>query len=187
MASIEDRDQDIGEHVAGEQDATVGEEDRGVADGVRLMLDDLARHGPPSAGSGVTSATSSRGMPDALSAATACCPLSGLTGSVGAGSGGVSRHVAEPGMPEQVVPVGMSGEPGDHRNAEQVQVIGELVQLGTIDAGIDKDQPILCAHHDGIGPAPLALPDPDAVGDLIQHRLVPALLARRRVAGSVRR
>ena len=43
-ASVEERDQDIGEHVAGEQDATVREEDRGVADCVRLMLDDLARH-----------------------------------------------------------------------------------------------------------------------------------------------
>jgi hypothetical protein len=39
----------------------------------------------------------------------------------------------------------MGGEPGDHRNAEPVdepvQVIGELVQLGTIDAGIDQDNP----------------------------------------------
>lgn len=42
---VEERDQDVGEHVADEQDATVREEDRGVADGVRLMLDDLARHG----------------------------------------------------------------------------------------------------------------------------------------------
>jgi len=39
-ATVEDRDQDVGEHVAGEQDATVREEDRGVADSVRLMLDD---------------------------------------------------------------------------------------------------------------------------------------------------
>jgi len=38
-ARVEERDQDVGEHVAGEQDATVREEDRGVADGVRLMLD----------------------------------------------------------------------------------------------------------------------------------------------------
>ena len=45
LARVEERDQDVGEHVAGEQDATVREEDRGVADGVRLMLDDLARHG----------------------------------------------------------------------------------------------------------------------------------------------
>ncbi len=45
-ARVEERDQDVGEHVAGEQDAAVGEEDRGVAGGVRLMLDDLARHGP---------------------------------------------------------------------------------------------------------------------------------------------
>jgi hypothetical protein len=97
-------------------------------------------------------------------------PLSGFTGSVGAGRGGVARHVAEPGMPEQVVPVGMGGEPGDHRNAEPVQVIRELGQLGTVDAGIDQDQPILPAHHDGIGPDPLTLPDPDAVGHFSQHR-----------------
>ena len=44
-ARVEERDQDVGEHVAGEQDATVREEDRGVADGMRLVLDDLARHG----------------------------------------------------------------------------------------------------------------------------------------------
>jgi hypothetical protein len=37
-ARVEERDQDVGEHVVGEQDATVREEDRGVADGVRLML-----------------------------------------------------------------------------------------------------------------------------------------------------
>jgi hypothetical protein len=69
-----------------------------------------------------------------------------------------------------VVPVGMGGEPGDHRNAESVHVIGELVQIGTVDAGIDQDQPTIPAHHDGIAPDPLALPDPDAVGHLIQHR-----------------
>ena len=71
-ARVEERDQDVGEHVAGEQDATVREEDRGVADGVRLMLDDLAGTGPPSAGSAVRSPISSRGMPDALSAAIVC-------------------------------------------------------------------------------------------------------------------
>ena len=43
-ASVEERDQDVGEHVAGEQYATVREDSRGVADGVRLMLDELARH-----------------------------------------------------------------------------------------------------------------------------------------------
>jgi hypothetical protein len=43
LARVEERDQDVGEHVAGEQDATVREEDRGVANSVRLMLDDLGR------------------------------------------------------------------------------------------------------------------------------------------------
>ena len=60
----------------------------------------------------------------------------------------------------------MGGEPGDHRNVELVQVIGELVQIPTIDAGIDEDHPILPAHRDGIAPDPRALPDPDAVGHL---------------------
>jgi hypothetical protein len=63
----------------------------------------------------------------------------------------------------------MRGEPGDHRNAEPVQVIGELVQIRTIDARIDQDQPTLPAHRDGIAQDPLALPDPDTVGYLIQH------------------
>src|SRR5580704_5038946 len=98
-------------------------------------------------------------------------PFPGFTGSAGAGGGGVARHVAEPGMPEQVVPVGMGGEPGDHRNTEPVQVIGELLQIGPIDARIDQDQPVLPAHRDGIAHDPRALPDPDTVGHLIQHRL----------------
>ena len=45
LAMVEEGDQDIGEHVAGKQDTTVGEEDCGVTNRVRLMLDDLARHG----------------------------------------------------------------------------------------------------------------------------------------------
>ena len=40
----EDRDQDVGEHVAGEQDATVRKEDRGVADGVRRPPDSASVH-----------------------------------------------------------------------------------------------------------------------------------------------
>jgi len=31
LAKVEERDQDVGEHVTGEQDAMVREEDRGVA------------------------------------------------------------------------------------------------------------------------------------------------------------
>ncbi len=44
-AIVKERDQEIGEHVAGEQDATIREKDRGVPNCVRPMLDDLARHG----------------------------------------------------------------------------------------------------------------------------------------------
>src|SRR3954466_7646779 len=39
-----------------------------------------------------------------------------------------------------------------------------------MDAGIDHDQPVVPADHNRIGPDPLALTDPDAVGHLIQHR-----------------
>jgi hypothetical protein len=44
----------------------------------------------------------------------------------------------------------MGRKPGDHWDAELVQVIGELVQIGTVDAGIDQDQPTLPAHREGI-------------------------------------
>jgi RNA polymerase sigma-70 factor (sigma-E family) len=169
-ARVQERDQDVGEHVAGEQDAAVREEHRGMADGVRLMLDDLARHGSAVRGQ-------RRDEPEQLERDTRRAlrrhplpPLPGFTGRLSTGGSGVTRHVAEPGMPQQVIPVGMGGEPGDHRNAEPVHVIGELVQLRTIDAGIDQDQTILSAYHDGVAPDPRALPDPDAIGHLIQHR-----------------
>jgi hypothetical protein len=71
-ARVEERDQDVGGQVAGEQDATVREEDRGVADGVRLVLDDLARHGSGVRRQRGEPPIRSRGMPDALSAAIVC-------------------------------------------------------------------------------------------------------------------
>ena len=72
LAKVEERDQDVGEHVAGEQDATVREEDRGVADGVRLMLDDLARHRSAVRGQRGDEPDQLDRMPDALSAAILC-------------------------------------------------------------------------------------------------------------------
>jgi hypothetical protein len=81
------------------------------ANGVRLMLDDLARHGFAVRGQ--------RGdEPDQLKRDARRAlrrhrlrPLPGLSGSLGAGGGGVARHVVEPGMPEQVVPVGWVENP----------------------------------------------------------------------------
>ncbi len=133
-ARVEERDQDVGEHIAGEQDATVGEQDRGVADGVRLVLDDLARHRSPVRGQWGEE-------PDQLERDARRAvrrhplrPLPGSTGRLGARRGGVARPVAEPGVPEQVVPARMGGEPRDHRNAEPVHVIGELVRIGTVES-----------------------------------------------------
>ena len=128
-----------------------------MADGVRLMLDDLARHGSVVRGQReVTSATRSRGC-RTRSPPPRLLLLSGFTGNLGAGGGGVARHVAEPGMPEQVVPVGMGGEPGDHRMPSR-STSSAAGSTQAIDAGIDQDQPIL-AHRDGVGPDPLALPN----------------------------
>jgi hypothetical protein len=120
-----------------------------MANRVRLMLDDLARDGSAVRGQ-------RRDKRDQLEsdARRALCrhrlrPLSGFTRGAGAGSGGVAGHVAEPGMPEQVVPVGMGGEPGDYRYAEPVQVIRKLVQLGTGDAGIDQARGSRSSGHAG--------------------------------------
>jgi hypothetical protein len=64
---------------------------------------------------------------------------------------------------------GMGAEPGDYGNSEPIKVIGKLAQLGTIDTRIDQDQPAFATHHDGIGPDPLTLLHPDAVGHFGQH------------------
>ena len=89
------------------------EEDRGVADGVRLMLDDRARHGSAVRGQRGDEPDQLEGDARGALRRHRLRSLSGFTRSVGAGGGGVARHVAEPGMPEQVVPVGMGGEPGN--------------------------------------------------------------------------
>jgi hypothetical protein len=38
----------------------------------------------------------------------------------------------------------VSGEPGDHREAEPVHVVSEVGRLGTVDAGVDQ-------QHGGVG------------------------------------
>ncbi len=99
LARVEERDQDVGEHVAGEQNATVGEEDRGVADGVRLMLDDLARQRYAVRGQrGDERDQLERDARGALRRHR-LPPLPGFAGTAGAGGGGVAGHVGEPGMP----------------------------------------------------------------------------------------
>lgn len=139
-----------------------------MADGVRLVLDDLARHG--SAVRGQRGEEPDQFERDTGRALRRHClrPLPRFRGDAGRGRGGVARHIAEPAVPEQVVPVRMGAEPGDHRDVQLVHRVGELVQLGAVDAGIDDDQSLVPAHHDGIAPDPLALPDPDAVGHLTQ-------------------
>jgi hypothetical protein len=52
--------------------------------------------------------------------------------------------------------------------------IARLVQVRTVDAGVDQDQPTVAAHRDGIAPDPLALPDPHAVRHVSQHSLTPS-------------
>ena len=71
-----------------------------------------------------------------------------------------------------MVPVEVRREPGDHWNAEPVHVIGELGQIGAVDAGVDQDQAFVPAHRDGVAPDPLALSDPHAIGYLVQHRMM---------------
>jgi len=44
-------------------------------------------------------------------------------------------------VPEQVVPVGVGAEAGHHLEAEAVHLIGERVELGAVDAGVDQDSP----------------------------------------------
>ena len=75
----------------------------------------------------------------------------------------VDRFLSSP----QRVDVGMiSGEAGSHlgtlgngavagdQDNEPAQVTGEFVQIGTIDAGIDQDQPTLPASCDYVGSRP---------------------------------
>ncbi len=150
-----------------------------MADGI-LMPDDLARHGRLVRGQRVRSPISSGGLPDALSAAILCARSRASLAAWARRPGWRNAARRRIGNARAGGPSGDGWRNRRPPECRAVQVIGELARIGAVDAGIDQDQPTFPADRDGIAPDPLALPDPDTVGHLIQHRFTLSSVSIRR-------
>jgi hypothetical protein len=73
-------------------------------------------------------------------------------------------------VPERVVPVGVGGEPGDHRLAQIPDAGGQIREFGVRESGVDHEHARVALHDGGRGLDDLALVDEHAVGDLLQHQ-----------------
>ena len=147
-ARVEERDQDVGKHVAGEQDATVREEQRDVADGMRLVLDDLARHWLPFVGSGRSAHSFLQWTPTRSPRHRPRRP--DFEGGLGGRGGGVARNDRlQTGGARARGPSGDGWEnPCDHRTSRAGHTYWRAVQLEPSMTGSTRTDPILAAQHD---------------------------------------
>jgi hypothetical protein len=81
----------------------------------------------------------------------------------------VPRGRAEPGVPEQVVPVRVRGEARHHGVARIGQVVGEAGQFMVLHSGVDEQHAGAALHDDGVALHELALVDQHTLRDLRQH------------------
>jgi hypothetical protein len=168
---VEQRDLDVGEHVAGDEHSDLGQEHGAVTGGVRVVREHhRARPGP------VDLAPEQRLEAGEQGEVVAGSLLPHLADETGQFPGGgrdrarrrVPGHVAERGRPEQVIPVRMGG-PSRHRaQAAPRQPTREPGQVGGGNGRIDEQAPAVDADHDrGRRGIPVRRRDEDAGGNLI--------------------
>ena len=91
----------------------------------------------------------------------------------------VAGDLAEPLVPEHMVPMRMGGEPGHDPQTQLPGIVGELIEIGAVHARIDQQQPFRSDDGNRVAQAEFALANEHAGGDLGQHRpsLSPAVLS----------
>ena len=73
-------------------------------------------------------------------------------------------------MPEQMVPMRVCREAGDHRLAQLAKVIREADELIDGHPGVDEQHTTLTAYHNRICLYELAAMDKHTVGHMLQHQ-----------------
>src|SRR5258708_27088261 len=81
----------------------------------------------------------------------------------------VTGRRAEPGIPEQVIPVRMRRKPGHNGLAQLAKVVREGGHFVTEYPGVDEQHAGLALHDNGVALAELALVDQHTLRDLPQH------------------
>ncbi len=199
VVEAEQRNQEIGQHVAGDENAAFLDPQRRVARGVRLMLGDPDLRAVPRnlRGFGGQAGDQAEQVQRYLlgdSEPARIDPVRELISGAGcAARGSVTGRRAEAGMPEQVVPMGMRREACDNGLARIRQVVREAGHFVAVHPGVDQQHAGPPVHDDGVGPHELALVDQHTVRDLPQHGapsprgLQPRVRPTRAVAGGVMR
>lgn len=170
---VEQRDLRVGDHVADGKDADLGQEDRAVAGGVRVVHDQARGRTVP--GNRVRlqcghppeqrQVMARRGR---LHAGHHPVPLG--FGDHHRGGRGVARRVAEGGVPQHVVPVRMGGPAGDGAQAPRGELAGQAGQLGDMHARVDDQAAAVGTRdHHGIGGRERARRDENTGRDFGEH------------------
>ena len=182
VVEVEHRDEHVGQHVAGHEHSPLLDEQGCVARSVCPVLDDPDRRPVPRqlrrpGRKAVDEAQQVQGhLPVDLGGQVLGDPRHGvrvgrLTPCSGrAAPGAVAGRRAEPRVPEEVVPVRVCREAQHHAPRRVTQVVGQAVQLGAGDAGVDEQHAVRALHHHGVALHELALVDQHAPRDLDQHR-----------------
>jgi AcrR family transcriptional regulator len=192
VVQVEHRNQEIGKHVAGDENPAFLNEQRRMARGMRLMLDDpdvRAIPGNPRGFGGQAGNEAEhvpRYLPDDIRrypVGDASLPI--RVGQLGSDSGraagrAVTRRRAEPGVPEQVIPMRMGGKPSRHGLAQLAKVVREGGHFVAVHPGIDEQHASPALHDDGVALDELALVDQHTVRDLPQHGWLPPLVVGNR-------
>ena len=92
-----------------------------------------------------------------------------ISDSSRAARGAVTGRRAEPGVPEQVIPMRMRREARHDGLARIGQVVREAGQLVAVHPGVDEQHAGPAVHDNGVALAELALVDQHTLRDLPQH------------------
>src|SRR6266705_6507214 len=181
VVQVEHRTQDIRKHVAGDENPALFDQQRRMARGMRLMLDnpDLRaiprnlRHVGGHAGNEAEQVQryllgdvrryqlGDAGLPTRVRQ-----PNSDTGRAAGRA---VTRRRAEPGVPEQVIPMRMRRKPCHNGLAQLAKVVREGGHFVAVHPGVDEQHASPALHDNGVTLAELALVDQHTLRDLPQH------------------
>jgi hypothetical protein len=178
---VEERHQDVGQHVARDQDAAFLDQQSGMAWGVGAMLEDpdgWAIPGDLCRPFGQTGDETEQLHRDVLGMLR-WQPLGDERLPVGvrqqrfesgrASGGAIAGRIAEVGVPQHVVPVGMRREPCDDRLPQLVEVLREGNELVARDAWVDEQHAVRALDDNAAALEELALVNENTVSDVFQH------------------
>ena len=192
VVQVEHRNQDIRKHVAGDENPAFLDQQRRMARGMRLMLDNPDLRAIPrnlrrlggQAGNEAEQVQRyllgdvRRYQPgDAGLRTRVRQPISDSGRAAGRA---VTGRRAEPGVPEQVIPMRMRRKPCHNGLAQLAKVVREGGHFVAEHPGVDEQHASPAVHDNGVALAELALVDQHTLRDLPQHGwLLPLVVCNR--------